>query len=196
MALTLCHKCGKQINTGHRICPHCEVPQPSTAGFKLAILGLIAACLAATAFAIAHNRRTAFDIGSNIPLDSSLPADAEMKIMAERFVKRALQSPATAKFAPPSEWQTTPIDTSTSRMHAWVDSENATGTTARAHFSIAVQLNKEPPHCCICSSTTTKSQSSACGRSLLRRKSASLKASEGPAKTQWIIALPQNTVYC
>jgi hypothetical protein len=106
------------------------------------LLGLLAICLAATAYAIAHNRRKAFDIGSNIPLASALSDDAQMRTMAQLFVLRVLQSPATAKFAPPAEWQTTLIDKSTSRMHAWVDSENAAGETLRAHFNIAVRLNE------------------------------------------------------
>jgi hypothetical protein len=110
---------------------------------KFAVLALIAICLATTAYGIAHNRRAAFNIGSNIPLDPSLTADTQMQAMAELFVKRILQSPATAKFAPPTEWQTAPIDKTASRMHAWVDSENETGKTLRAVFTIAVQLNKD-----------------------------------------------------
>ena len=141
MASNTCHECGQQISSRQRTCPHCGAPQPSSIAIKFAVLGLIAVCLAATAYGIAHNRRAAFNIGLNIPLDPSLSADAQMQTMAELFVKRVLQSPATAKFAPPAEWQTTPIDKSTSRMHAWVDSENASSTTLRAHFSIAIKLN-------------------------------------------------------
>jgi hypothetical protein len=56
---------------------------------------------------------------------------------------RALHSPATAKFAPPSEWQITPIEKATSRIHAWVDSENACGKTLRAVFTIAIEMNAD-----------------------------------------------------
>jgi hypothetical protein len=143
MSVIACHQCGEQINSRLRTCPHCQAPQPSSLLTKLAVLGLIAICLAATAYAIAHNRRAAFNIGSNIPLDPSLSADAQIQTMAELFVKRVLQSPSTANFAPPAEWQTSPIDKSTSRMRAWVDSENASGKTLRAHFSIAIKLSSD-----------------------------------------------------
>jgi hypothetical protein len=143
MSIIACHECGQQISSRLRTCPQCGAPQPSSPAFKFAVLGLIAISLAATAYAISHNRRAAFNIGSNIPLDPSLSADAQMQTMAELFVKRVLQSPPTAKFAPPAEWQTTPIDKSTSRMHAWVDSENAEGKTLRAHFSIAIKLSSD-----------------------------------------------------
>ena len=143
MSLITCHQCGQQINSRLRICPHCAAPQPSSLLAKFTILGLIAICLASTAYAIAHNRRAAFNIGSNILIDPSLNSDTQAHDIAELYVKRALHSPATAKFAPPTEWQTTPIDKSTSRMHAWVDSENAAGTTLRAVFTVAVQLNKD-----------------------------------------------------
>jgi len=147
MSLIPCHECGQQINSRLRTCPICNAPQPSSITIKLAVLGLIAVCLASTAFAIAHNRRAAFNIGSSIPLNSALhPSpnnDAQLQSMAQLFVMRALQSPATAKFAPPAEWQMTPIDKTTSRMHAWVDSENASGKTLRAIFTVAVKLNND-----------------------------------------------------
>jgi hypothetical protein len=142
MALIACNKCGQQISAGVRTCPQCGASQPLSVMVKLGILGLIAISLASAAYAIAHNRRATSGIGSNIAIDDNLEADAEMKVMAERYVKRALQAPATAKFAPAGEWEVKQIDKSSSRMHAWVDSDNSSETTLRAHFTIAIRLNK------------------------------------------------------
>lgn len=138
-----CNQCGQQFDPQARVCPHCGTPRSSSMTRKFVFLGLIAACLAATAYTIAHNRRAAYSIAANIPLAPALEGDDQMRTMAQLFVMRALESPATAKFAPPAEWQTTPINKSTSRMHAWVDSENAEGKTLRANFSIAVRLNED-----------------------------------------------------
>lgn len=143
MSLKTCHECGQQFDSQFRKCPLCNAPQPSSVTIKLAVLGLIAICLASTAYAISHNRRAAFNIGSNIPLDPSLSDRAQIPALAQLFVLRVLHSPATAKFAPQSEWQITSIDKSTSRMHAWVDSENAEGKTLRAFFTVAVKLNND-----------------------------------------------------
>ncbi|HEX4415808.1 MAG TPA: hypothetical protein VH107_19410 [Lacipirellulaceae bacterium] len=143
MATLACNHCGKQLDGRVGNCRHCGAPQSSSITFKLIALGLLAICLAASAYAIAHSRRAAFSLAANIPLAPALEGDAQMRTMAQLFVMRSLQSPATAKFAPPAEWQTTPINKSTSRMHAWVDSENAAGTTLRANFSIAIRLNED-----------------------------------------------------
>jgi hypothetical protein len=142
MAGLSCPECGNKLVSRARTCPKCGAPQPSSILLKLGILALIAVTLAATAFAIARNRRAASGIGSNIAIDSTQDTETVMKETAERYILRALAAPATAKFAPPAEWETTPIDASTSRMHAWVDSENASGATLRAIFTIAIRLNK------------------------------------------------------
>jgi RNA polymerase subunit RPABC4/transcription elongation factor Spt4 len=143
MTSIACKKCGQHINSRVEFCPKCGAPRPSSAWIKLGVLALIAIALASTAFAIAHNRRAATGIAANIAIDDKLSGDVQMRGLAIRFVMRALQAPATAKFAPTAVWQTTPIDMSTSRMHAWVDSENASGITLRAFFTIAIRLNNQ-----------------------------------------------------
>ena len=101
MTSTACKKCGQQINSRVEFCPHCGAPRPSSPWLKLGVLALIAIALASTAFAIAHNRRAATGTGiaANIAIDDELAGDVQMRELATRFVMRALQAPATAKFA-------------------------------------------------------------------------------------------------